>query len=480
MKPSGTADINKLYIVSGILIILGAFLSLGLPEYAVLAFPLSILIVGLFLISTEYVFFLVAFFTPLSIKLMIGTSGVNLPNEPLMMVLLLLFIVKLARDYRSLLPLLKHPLTVLILINLGWILITSITSSLPTISFKFLLARTWTVVFGFFWGAIIFSNSIKNIKTFFNAFGLGLCLVIVYTTINHYAVGFAQAKSMVVMRPLMDDHTVYSAVCSIVFAYALVSLTFKNGGVSLLGKILLLIFIMFCAVGIVFSYSRAALLSVVFVSCFYVLLKFKIRFQTLMVSLLLVFVLGVTFSGQIYQKVKFNRSVSGKNLVTDIRSISNVRTDESNVERINRWESGYRMFFDKPFFGFGPGTYMFQYSPYQRAHEMTSISTTHGTMGSMHSEYFGPLVESGVIGLLTTLVLFFTFIAILMRVYYQPATREIKMLALAVLLGMLTYFFHGLLNNFLDQDKIAVIFWAMMGMALALDLCNKQIHHPVD
>jgi hypothetical protein len=31
------------------------------------------------------------------------------------------------------------------------------------------------------------------------------------------------------------------------------------------------------------------------------------------------------------------------------------------------------------------------------------------------------------------------------------------------------------MNNFLDQDKIAVIFWAMMGMAVALDFCNKAL-----
>src|SRR5690606_19339977 len=116
----------------------------------------------------------------------------------------------------------------------------------------------------------------------------------------------------------------------------------KSGGLSFLSKILLLIFVVFCAVGIVFSYSRAAFLSLIFVSGFYLILKLRIRFQTLMISLLLVLAFGFTFSSQIYQQVKFNRSVSGKNFATDIRSISNVRTDESNVERINRWESGYR------------------------------------------------------------------------------------------------------------------------------------------
>ncbi len=468
------ADIKKLYGGSTIAILLGAFLAFGSPEYYVLAFPLVILVIALFLASIENVYHLVAFCTPISIKYMVGDSGINIPDEPLMLVFLLLFLVKLFKDFSSIRSILKHPITILILINLAWILITSITSTMPVVSFKFLLARLWTVVFGFFWGALIFRKP-KNIKTFFTAFGLGLCLVIIYTTINHYAVGFSQAKSMLVMHPLMDDHTVYSAVCSIVFIYALVVLTFKNNKLSFIYKALLFTFISLCTVGIALSYSRAAILSLLFVLGFSFLLKWRVKFKTVLISVFLMLALTLTFGQQIYQKIKFNNAVSGKNIATDIRSISNVRTDESNVERINRWESGYRMFLEKPFFGFGPGTYMFTYSPYQRAHEMTSISTTHGTMGSMHSEYFGPLVESGVIGLLIIVALFLTYIFVLMRIYYQPATREIKMLALAILLAMLSYFFHGLLNNFLDQDKIAVIFWAMIGMAVALDLENGVV-----
>lgn len=467
------ADIKTLYGGSIILILLGAILVFGLPEYYILALPLLTLLAIFFLARIENVYYLVAFCTPISIKYMIGDSGVNLPNEPLMLVFLVLFLVKVFKDFNGIRSILKHPLTVLILLNLVWLLITSITSMLPTISFKFLLARVWTVIFGFFWGSLIFRKT-TNIQSFFIAFGLGLCLVIVYTTVNHYAVGFSQEKSMLVMRPIMDDHTVYSAVCSIILIYALVLLTFKNHRLTLTSKLLLLIFVSLCTIGIALSYSRAAVLSLIFVLCFSLLLKWKIRFKTLLVTLLLLLGLTFTFGDQIYQKIKFNNAVSGKSLATDIRSISNVRTDESNVERINRWESGYRMFLEKPFLGFGPGTYMFTYSPYQRAHEMTSISSTHGTMGSMHSEYFGPLVESGVIGFLLTAVLFLSYIFILMRIYYRPATREIKMLSLAILLAMLSYFFHGLLNNFLDQDKIAVIFWAMMGMAVALDLENRE------
>jgi putative inorganic carbon (HCO3(-)) transporter len=204
------------------------------------------------------------------------------------------------------------------------------------------------------------------------------------------------------------------------------------------------------------------------------LLRLKFRFKTLVISLLVILGISFIYHEEIYQKIRFNTTASGKTLQNDIKSISNVSTDESNVERLNRWESGWRMFKEKPFFGFGPGTYMFKYSPYQRAHEMTSISSTQGTKGGMHSEYFGPMVESGIVGLISILLLFGVYIKTLMETYYRTRNRETKMLALAILLSLLTYFFHGLMNNFLDQDKAAAIFWGMMGMAVALSIRDKK------
>jgi O-antigen ligase len=276
------------------------------------------------------------------------------------------------------------------------------------------------------------------------------------------------------MNPFMDDHTVYGAVCSIVLTYSVILLLSKKSGISFFER-LLAFYISGCAlIGVIFSYSRAAWLSLVFVFIFFLLLKLKIKFKTLLLSLLLILSVASIYHDELYQHIRFNKSASGKNLQTDIQSISNVKTDVSNVERLNRWEAGWRMFQDKPFFGFGPGTYMFKYSSYQRAHEMTIISTTQGTMGGMHSEYFGPMVESGFIGLLSILFLFGIFIKTAMENYYKAFNRENKLLNLAILLSLLSYFFHGLMNNFLDQDKASVIFWALMGMSSALSIKRKE------
>ena len=41
---------------------------------------------------------------------------------------------------------------------------------------------------------------------------------------------------------------------------------------------------------------------------------------------------------------------------------------------------------------------------------------------------------------------------------------------MALILGLVTYYLHGGLNNFLDTDKASVPFWAFTAMIVLLDL----------
>ncbi|MBD3749084.1 MAG: O-antigen ligase family protein [Sphingobacteriales bacterium] len=464
--------LKRFYSWSIFLLFVGFYLAYSEIYWSALGIPILFFGAALFLFSFDKIMLFIAFCTPLSLKVMFGNSGINLPDEPLMFILLMLFIIKsfengMDKDFY------KHPLTFAVIFNLFWILVTTLTSTMPFISFKFFLARLWCTVFGFFWGALLFKD-FKKIKQFLFAFGLGLSILVFYSTIRHAKTGFTDDKVWAMMNPFMDDHTVYGAVCSIVATFGFVLAFYKRKTLYFYERIIAF-YIGICALtGVVLSYSRAAWLSVIFALLFYLVLKLKISFRNLAIGLAVVVGIALIFNDEIYQNIRLNKASSGKSLQGDIKSISNVKTDESNVERLNRWESGWRMFQAKPLLGFGPGTYMFKYSPYQRAHEMTSISSTQGTMGGIHSEYFGPAVESGIVGLISLILLFGTFISINMKTYYQTKNQEIKMLSLAILLGLMTYFFHGLMNNFIDQDKAAVIFWLMMGMTVALSIRQKK------
>ena len=133
------------------------------------------------------------------------------------------------------------------------------------------------------------------------------------------------------------------------------------------------------------------------------------------------------------------------------------------------------MFQDKPIVGFGPGTYTFEYGPYQLSSEMTIISTNAGDLGNVHSEYLRPFAESGVLGGLLFLALVIITLREGFALFYAADSNHIRILVLGCLLGLITYFAHGLLNNYSEFDKIAVPMWGFMAVLVAV----RAFHLPV-
>jgi O-antigen ligase len=184
------------------------------------------------------------------------------------------------------------------------------------------------------------------------------------------------------------------------------------------------------------------------------------------------------FSFEILDRLEKNQQGPSANFVEHLRSVSNISTDNSNLERINRWQSALRMFEERPFFGYGPGTYQFEYAPFQRAREKTLISTNAGDKGNAHSEYIGPLAEQGFIGMILVFLVVTTFIVTAMRVYKNTDQKQVKIMSLSLMLALLTYFVHGIMNNFLDTDKASVPVWGFIAAIVALDIYHKRKEIP--
>ena len=112
---------------------------------------------------------------------------------------------------------------------------------------------------------------------------------------------------------------------------------------------------------------------------------------------------------------------------------------------------------------------MFQYAPFQKEAQKTIISTNAADGGNSHSEYLGPMSEYGIFGALSMLLLVFFSIRTGIRVYHKQTEMELKMIAMAVTIGLITYFLHGIMNNFLDTDKASALVWGGMAIIVALD-----------
>lgn len=438
--------------------------------------PLGLLIVFLALFALDRLLMIVIFFVPLSVPLTYFMPGLSfnmaLPTEPLLFGVLLLFILKLLFEKKFDRKVLLHPISIAIYFNLFWILLTSISSTMPAVSFKFLISRLWFVVAFYFLMTQIFVQY-KNIKPFLWLYILPFLVVIAYTIARHISFGLHNNQAAhFVMQPFYNDHTSYGAMLAMYFP-ALVGLAFRSDysrNQKLLAGIVLLIFIP----AIVLSYTRAAWVSLAGALGVWVVLMLRIKLRTLIV-------LGVVLGGllatqwtQIQHRLEKNRQDSSANLAEHVQSIANIASDASNLERLNRWKCALRMFEEKPVLGWGPGTYMFQYAPFQKYRDRTIISTNAADGGNAHSEYIGPLAEMGVLGAVSVLLIVIATLYTGIRVFRRAKEKEHKMLALTMLLGLVTYYLHGFLNNFLDTDKASVPFWGFMAVIVALDLYHVK------
>jgi O-antigen ligase len=127
--------------------------------------------------------------------------------------------------------------------------------------------------------------------------------------------------------------------------------------------------------------------------------------------------------------------------------------------------------------GWGPGTYAMVYAPFQLASGKTIISTNSGNRGNAHSEYLGPLSEQGLPGMLLMIALvgFICYRAI--KLYIRMPPGEMRNLMISLFLGLVTYFAHGILNNYLDTDKATIPVWGFTAIIVMLDLKypSKQV-----
>lgn len=460
------------YIICGLFAVFSA-VAIAQEFFWYILIPVGLLIIYLAFFSIDTLIFIVVLSTPLAVNMKHEdyNIGVSIPSEPLMFGIMLLFLFKILQRDNFDKRVFMHPLSIAILFNLAWIAITVLTSSMHLVSLKFLTARIWFITVFYLLATQLFRN-IRNIKRFAFLYCVPLLMVIVYTIVRHAQNGFTQKSANWVMYPFYNDHTAYAAALALFLPLLLaLSLDKTNSGTKRFFTFML--FLAFVT-ALVLSYTRAAWLGIAISIVFYFLLVLKLKFRTIMFIALCAGGVLYSYRTELAISLSKNKSASSTDLAVHVKSVSNISTDASNKERINRWKSAMRMFNERPVFGWGPGTYQFKYAPFQMRSDKTEISTNSGNRGNAHSEYIGPLAESGVLGSASFIVVVLFVIARGMKVVYESRTKEIRLLAKGILLGLITYFVHGALNNFLDTDKLSVPFWGMIAMLVALDVYHNK------
>ncbi|HRI01798.1 MAG TPA: O-antigen ligase family protein [Saprospiraceae bacterium] len=435
--------------------------------------PLLFLLVSC-LMQPDLILFFIAFFVPISINpsdVYDSTLSLSLPTEPLLMVCVALFVFSLMSRLKADFSVLLHPIALLIYFYFAWNFVCSFTSTEKVVSIKFMIAKIWFIVPAFFLGSYYFKDRALSIR-FIALFLFTLGIVSYYNFFHLAGFDFEDKPSQWTMQPFFKDHTILGGILGmgIPLGFGMVRLTKNNLYFKLFWSVIL-IGMLIC---MLVTFSRAAWVSLVPALLLFLLFKFKVKYQTVIVLFGVLLIYGLININSIIATLEQNKVSSSDDLVENVESISNISSDPSNLERINRWSCAIAMGKAKPLFGFGPGTYMFHYAPFQLSANRTVISTNFGDVGNAHSEYLGPLAEAGILGMLIFIALLFMVFYFAFKVYYRAKEKQDRILISSVSCALIAYFSHGFLNNFLDTDKAAVLFWAMISMLVCYDVMQNE------
>ena len=455
-------------------ILFSYFIWLDLAELCL--FPIALLLVYLAIFQIEKLFLSLAFLTPFSINIeeFSKSFGLFIPTEPLLFELMLILLFFQFKTPFVDKQIWKHPIIISVLVFISWMFVTAITSSHVLVSFKFILSKLWFIIPLLFFGTHFFKKE-ANRNWFIRLFIIATSCTIIYTLIHHSTYDFGEEAGHWVMAPFLKDHTIYGAIIAMIIPL-LLAWYFSEKHAPLI-QISLIVLIIIVFLGLYFSYTRAAWLSIVIAIVFGLIIHFKVNFKILLflASAACIFIYFQWSSIQMELEKNTHEHTTEK-FGERIQSAGNVTTDASNLERINRWNCALSMFQQRPLFGYGPGTYAFEYAPFQEPKNLTIISTYSGDMGNAHSEYLGALAEMGLIGLLIFIALVAAIFYSAIQLFYNwPADdHKTRILIFGMILSLITYFSHAFLNNFLDTDKAAVPIWAICSIIIVLDLKRRK------
>jgi len=392
---------------------------------------------------------------PLSVPISLSSSiQLVFPSEPLVVVFGVLLFIQLIRS-NSWQWILREPIP---LMWLASFIIPIFYSEHPAVSLKFTTINALYVGV-FYYGTLWWKQSGQIDGFQWKAFSAGLLPVLVVAFFTFYQYDFNPVTLRGIYEPFFYSHTIFGASIALLAGYAVAHIS-KSRYWLLLAVILGMI--------TVFSGSRAALWSYVLALLTGGLLQLK----PLARAVVPVFAIGalvlIVGPSRIIQTVENNPYLSHNpraSILEKSLSVTNVQTDVSNLERINRWVAAWEMGRERWSTGFGPGTYQFTYIPYQEEAFMNRLTVRNperppeGSGGTAHSEILLQWAENG---LLTALL----FIGMILRWLYLGFFRiqRPSVLHQAYFLGLFTYLIHMHFNNFLNQPVFAFLFWTFAAL----------------
>jgi O-antigen ligase len=458
--------------VSTIASVLAAF---GTGMYYLALIPFGLLVMYMSVINFKFMYFLLLAAIPVSIEYYFSDSlATDLPDEPLMIGLMLVTLVFILSSYSSLpTGFFGNFLIVALVMHLFWIFLCVLNSVEFVVSLKVFLAKMWYVTTFCFLTAIVVRTK-ADIKTAFWCIFIPLTLLIIQVIIRHAMTGFSFDEINKPMPPFFRNHVNYAAILSVFFPFILWARgEYTKGSFT---RLLLTGSALLYVVAIYLSYTRTCYIALALIAPVYLVIRFRLMKVALAATAIGATVLVVyLFSSNHYLKYApdFAETIIHDEFGEHLSSTFEGK-DVSSMERVYRWVAATQMFRDHPYMGFGPGNFY----PYYKRYTISSFETYVSDNPERSTTHNYPLLllsEQGAIGL--GIFLFLTAVIFIYgeKVYHRITDPGDKRIALTMLLVIAMVYVNLLLSDMMESDKVGPFYFICLAILASVDIRNRKL-----
>ncbi|TGE18339.1 O-antigen ligase family protein [Hymenobacter elongatus] len=464
LRPQDPAQ--RLYMGFIALLLLSGTAALLLKASLWLAVPFAALGVVVLFVDWRWVYYLLLLTLAFSREIPLpGGLSMDVPSEPLMLVLLVCFGVSVLLG-RTEVParIWRHPLVIIMALALLWSAVSMIFSVNTVKSVKYLLAKTWYIVpFVFVTASIVRRPAdVWRVVSFYVA---GASLSVVYTAARHASKGFRFDSINWAIQPFYINHVIYATVMALLIPYAFYAARdTEQPAKRRLWRLALGVLVF----GVLLSYTRASIVSLPVAGLFYLAMRLRLTRAILAVAAVAAFSTAYFFmheNNYMLYAPDFEKTVfNGHNFEKHLEATYKLQ-DVSGMERVYRWVAAARMISEKPITGSGPSTFYPEYKHYTVKSFRTYVSDN-PEKSTTHNYFLLQLAEQGFPGFLLFVILFGTALVLIENLYHRSRSPQHRRVVLAAGLSLIVIIFHLLLNELVEVDKVGSFFY--IGLAVLM------------
>jgi len=453
------------------LLILCVILASVVESFVVYTIPLFCLLAAWIIYQPKILYLFLFMVLPFSTELELpGGLGLDFPTELILIVITAVgLLLGLSKSKEISSNYFTHPISLLIVVQLGWIALTTMTSTETTISLKYIIAKSWYIIpfYGFSFFALNQKpDFIKHIAVLL----IGVCLACLYVWFNHAQSGFSFKEINPSVYPIFRNHVNYAIL--ILFTLPFLWLYIKDSNSRY--KPVLVALVLFFLAAIFFSYTRAVIGAVFIGVVSSYIFKWRLALPAIVLSIIIASLITFQLINNnqfIEYAPDYNKTISHQKF-DDLINATAKGQDISTMERAYRWVAGYYMVKEKPIVGFGPGAFYSNYKEYAISLFKTYVSDN-PEKSTIHNYYFLLLVEQGFIGLFLFLAICITALLRGQYLYHQLVGFE-KQLVMASLVCLIMILTINVINDMVESIKTGSFFFLSLAFIVRADILFKK------